>query len=237
VDAKNMSTMDHGRLTYIQSNENGGYAKGNNIGLRWAEENGFNYGFIINPDVEVMDYKVIQNIINIMKNDEFIAAVGPEIINTLGEGQLPPRRLTKQIWFNLFYPFSGIASRIWHAWQIRQKGYRIVFTVHGCFFGVSLSLWKKVGFFDESTFLYHEESIMADRLARNGLKIAYSPAFQVIHKHVYDVNYRDDRWNRESWEYYCREYLQKSEYFHILFGYSEKYQKLINRIVLGMQGK
>ena len=47
-----VNELNNNKVLYIKNNENGGYAKGNNIGLKYLYDNNYDIGFIVNPDVD-----------------------------------------------------------------------------------------------------------------------------------------------------------------------------------------
>lgn len=49
-----------GRYTIVKSDENCGYAAGNNIGLRYAYDNQYKYAWILNNDIIIEDSNLIE---------------------------------------------------------------------------------------------------------------------------------------------------------------------------------
>jgi GT2 family glycosyltransferase len=66
------------QLHFIQSQENGGYAKGNRLAIDKALNDNKNYFLILNPDIEI-SYHVVQGLYNSLKNDNNLFFVGPRI--------------------------------------------------------------------------------------------------------------------------------------------------------------
>lgn len=218
-----------GPVELLESGGNLGYARGNNIGLRRARAKGHRWAVVANPDVEIPDPDVVNHILDILERNSELAVVGPKIVNPLGQLQLPPLRTGHRLLFNVLYPLSGWILRRRNRSRERDPGWRRVFTVHGCFFALDLRAWELVGDFDEATFLYHEESIMADRLAGAGYGIAYAPSRHVLHQHVYAPDFRENRWDRESWNYYRREYLRAGPWLDVALTATEAWRTLLNR--------
>jgi len=208
VDLKNRADINIGRLIYIQSTENGGYAKGNNIGLRWAVENGFEIGFIANPDIEINDFGVFEGLVAVLNLNPRLGMIGPEIENPQGVLQMPPRNVFRRMFYNFLYPLSEIYSRARKIYEVNRKGYYDCYTVHGCFFGLKFSAWKIIDFFDEATFLYHEESIIAEKLRMAGNTIGYCKKFRIKHCHDYGQGVEENIQAKKSWEYYSKNYLR-----------------------------
>ena len=66
------------QLNFIQSTENGGYAKGNRIALEKALSDNKLYFLIINPDIEISAL-VIRQLYDSISNDENLFILGPRI--------------------------------------------------------------------------------------------------------------------------------------------------------------
>ena len=67
------------RLKFIKSAINAGYASGNNIGLRYAVEAGYESAFLINPDVEITDTSVFTECLSVLCDNTNALAVGPKV--------------------------------------------------------------------------------------------------------------------------------------------------------------
>ena len=72
-------------ITLIKSETNGGYAKGNNIGLKYAYDNGYNYALIVNNDIEFTDSETIKKLISCLEYDNTLATVNPDICSPNGK--------------------------------------------------------------------------------------------------------------------------------------------------------
>ena len=66
--------------TFLSSKENHGYNAGNNIGLRYAAQKGYEYALISNPDMEFPDPNYISKLIGVMYKDPNIVVAGSDII-------------------------------------------------------------------------------------------------------------------------------------------------------------
>lgn len=66
------------QLHFIQSQENGGYAKGNRLAIDKALNDNKNYFLILNPDIEI-SYQVVQGLYDALANESNLYFVGPRI--------------------------------------------------------------------------------------------------------------------------------------------------------------
>jgi len=79
------------KYTFIKSEKNNGYSAGNNIGIRAAIKDGCQYLLIINSDVS-FENNAIDLMVDILKNNDKIAVIGPNIIDENGDEQYFVRR-------------------------------------------------------------------------------------------------------------------------------------------------
>lgn len=195
---------------FIKLSQNHGYSKGNNYGLKLAFKGGLKYAFILNPDIEIIDYQVFPAILNLLKNNsQTIALAGPKILNSSGYKLGPFRRYDLISVFRSFlYPFSILIPLLKKQIELMLFGYTRVYSIAGCFFAMNLTLCAEVDFFDETTFLYWEELIISEKLKHRKKKVIYIPYLKVIHNHVYDENFFQNQYYLESKIIYENRYLK-----------------------------
>ncbi len=172
----------------ILLNNNYGYAKGNNFGLKLAYQLGHKYALISNNDV-VIEQAVLEDLLAIMERNDDISIIGPAVYDRNGKKQGPFKKPTLYKYF--FYPlFSPVIWPIKKALGYASKrdslasgDFQYVYSVMGCFMLVRLNMLKAVDWFDENTFLYAEELILSEKLERAGYKVAYKDSTYVKHMH------------------------------------------------------
>ena len=161
---------------FYANKTNAGYAAGNNIGIRYGIEHGYDYSWILNNDVELREKNVLTHMTEIAEKDEKIGCVGPMIYSLDGEICAPyVNRLT----------FWNMTLGIITEKKIRQKYIhesREVYRVYGCCMLLKNSVMKDVDCMDERTFLYGEEDILAERMLVRGYFSYYDAEVSVTHK-------------------------------------------------------
>jgi len=84
------------------------------------------------------------------------------------------------------------------------------YRVMGSFMLLDLEVMEEVGWLDENTFLYAEESILAEKLLKHGYRIAYTDYVYVRHMHGSFIGKLERRQNvsliLKSEPYYLRNY-------------------------------
>jgi GT2 family glycosyltransferase len=195
----------------ISSGENGGYAKGNNLGAKTAKEI-FNDDYYIfsNNDLKFRDPLILDKLIKPLKEDENAAVVGPKVIGLSGEEQNPLPDLTwKQMLFGHFLsllPPKGMKKR-----KTLPKDKGRTTAVVGAFMCAKAEDFWEVEGFDENTFLFCEEMILAKRLETVGKYMYYNDSVEVIHEHGVTVKntvgiIRSLKADFNSRYYYAKEY-------------------------------
>ncbi len=154
----------------IETGENLGYAEGNNVGIRYALENGADFLFILNNDTTV-EPKILEAFLkrnapiqggkaHLMSNPKILDHLGGNWNVTKGEFELVGARAIASEWTNpitLDY-VCGVALFV--------KG----------------EVFKKVGLFEPRFFLFWEESDWCLRAKREGYIATVCPEAILYHK-------------------------------------------------------
>jgi GT2 family glycosyltransferase len=160
----------------IQSEYNGGYAYGNNFGLRYLQYRSFDYVIISNSDIRLDDTGLIAAMIDEYKRLPRAAFLAPKMLVNGRED------VKHQAW-----KLSSLADDVRASlrtlylladWTGQTNAYRFapgdrrthpVDCLSGSFFLGAKSVFYELGLFDENTFLYMEESILGQKVCRLGL--------------------------------------------------------------------
>lgn len=170
-------------ITYIPNDENHGYNAGNNIGLRYASQQGYKYALISNPDMEYPDVTYVQKMVSVMEENSEIVVQATDIVNNDGQHQNPMRELTfsEEFW----WPIEYIRHKVKGTWySLDYKKNQKCDKVWGCCLLLSLSFISRIGYFDEGVFLYSEESILGRQVKMHGKIMYYNSDLSSIHRHI-----------------------------------------------------
>ena len=172
--------------TFIANSENRGYNAGNNVGLRYAAQKGYEYALIANPDMEFPQTDYIAKLVEKMQEDEEIVVCGSDIVGADGKHQSPMGKDGN--WRSSFGWVKEIFGRKKQSdtydFIDNYKECHYCHKVSGCCFMTRMSFIKSIGFFDEKVFLYCEEAILSRQVEMNGKKMYYLATAQAIHRHV-----------------------------------------------------
>lgn len=197
-------------FTFLKSAENAGYAAGNNIGLQYSAQKGHTYSWVLNNDIEFNHPQVLQKLLEVFEKDDAIAIVSPDVYSP--EGHLFNRDAVKPSVWDLTLGMLAYKEK-GRAEQAAEKGWLYTYRPQGCCMLLDTEKCRQVDFMDPYTFLYCEQIILAERLARSGYRCACCSQTRIIHNHSYTVRkalskFKYVKANLRSFHYYLRRYRQ-----------------------------
>ncbi len=163
-DRRKLADLE-GRCITILLEENGGYAAGNNIGIRKAEELGFDTFLLANSDTRLISSHAISDCYAYMKKNR-IGILGPRMINKSGED------------------VSGII----HVDRYGRTGHQFTDKITECksltgaFIFIGKQVIDRIGYLKEFYFLYREDTDYCLRAYNEGVKVVFYPEVTVVHK-------------------------------------------------------
>lgn len=174
------------KIVLIKSNENLGYAKGNNLCLEYAKRDGCDYVLISNNDI-IFQNGSIDTLLGDIQTGEYLL-VEPFIRNKDGSVQVCVKK--ERPTFRQYMQFSTylqnlVSNRKKRAYykNLQPEEKSRVYWASGACFIADMKKFESIGFFDPNTFLYFEEYIISEKAVKNGLSIGFDPTAQVIHYH------------------------------------------------------
>jgi len=215
---------DNNRICYIISNSiNSGFAKGNNIGAKFAVEClDADYLLFSNNDIKFLDDFLVEKLINKLDSTPKAGIIGPRIVGLDGKLQSPEPFYPfwdRHVWMYLCTPFFSKQKKSirfnFNYSETAQEGFH--YKLMGSFFLTRSRDYLNCGMMDENTFLYGEEPILTERMKKIGLKPYYCPFVSVLHVHGATIssNYSSNRQKDlmlESECYYYRTYMNTPLY-------------------------
>lgn len=174
------------KIVLIKSDENLGYAKGNNLCLEYAKRDGCDYVLISNNDI-IFQNGSIDTLLGDIQTGEYLL-VEPFIRNKDGSVQVcvkKERPIFRQYMQFSTYLQNLVSNRKKRAYykNLQPEEKSRVYWASGACFIADMKKFESIGFFDPNTFLYFEEYIISEKAVKNGLSIGFDPAAQVIHYH------------------------------------------------------
>lgn len=172
-----LKELESEKVEVLSAQKNGGYAYGNNLGLKYLEKIGsYEFVAISNPDVYV-DEETLEECLKYLKEHNKVAIVAPRMHFVSGPARRAAwkkrtpiidiansTRLTETILFPIFKK-GEYSKKEYESEDLK------VDCVAGSFFVAKYDSLKKVNYLDEGTFLFYEEDILGEKLRRIGLEI------------------------------------------------------------------
>jgi len=164
-------------LDFIQTGVNLGFAGGNNVGIRYALEQGADYVWLLNNDT-VVEPDALSALVQIAQADKTIGMVGSKILF-----HADPERL----WYAGAVLDSDKPHRPYHlGLNEKDRGQYAAACDTGYITGCSLlarrEMIEAVGVMDEELFLYFEDADWSARAKAAGWRLVYCPESLVYHK-------------------------------------------------------
>lgn len=199
-------------IDVIQTDENKGYAYGNNYGIKYLNDKyDVDYIIISNPDILVNE-KCIINLKEDLDKNKNISIIAP-VVNQLGEKlrgwKLP--RYSDELLSNINYIHRIAVKRTLYSNEYYNTKLIKVDVVSGCFFMARKTDFEKIGYFDEGTFLYYEENIIGKKLKDINKETYIDNEVSIVHNLSVSVNksfnsIKKYKILKESQKYYEKKY-------------------------------
>lgn len=180
---------DKTKFKIIQNSKNLGFAGGNNVGLRFALDNGAEYVLVLNNDT-IVHRNLLLGLIETTENYPTVGAISPKIYFAKGyefhKERYEKRELGRVIWYaggkidwkNVYATNRGVD-------EVDRGQYDKItktdFATGACMF-LSAKALREVGLFDEKFFMYFEDVDLSCRMRKNGWEVLYSPYGYLWHK-------------------------------------------------------
>ncbi len=178
-----MLAEEFSEVKFIQSEENKGYAAGNNLGIKQAQGK---YILILNPDVAVLENS-IEALLKFIKENPQVAVAGPKLINPDKTVQYSCYRFPKFMTpiyrrtplGKLSFVRKSLDDYLMKDWDHGQN--KEVDWLLGACWLVKKEAIDKVGLMDERFFLYFEDIDWCRRFWQAGYQVYYMPEAQMVH--------------------------------------------------------
>lgn len=189
---------DHLSIHWISTGANLGYAKGNNVGVKYAKTQlKSDWVIILNTDVVIRQKDFCEKIVELY-NKEHYYVLGPEVLGySDGLSQSPLQKRDSmniyKVWINnMLHLIAWKTNLIVVIRKFRKRAVvnfskpteeeKYTCICHGSCLILSPIFLERFNGFDGRTFLYREESILFYVLHKLGLKTLFSDELTAFHK-------------------------------------------------------
>lgn len=168
------------KVTVISIDQNIGFAKGNNVGIRYArKKHGAEFVLVVNNDTKFIEDNYITALLE--GYDVNVGIIGSRILLQDGSIQDESNGIfdLKQCILNYLNLFSLNKGTSFDFYVDKSKGAKML---HGCALLFTPSFFKYYQGFYPRTFLYHEEEILYLMCKFKGLEQRYVSETMIFHK-------------------------------------------------------
>lgn len=188
----------------IRNRENIGFGAANNIGIKWAMQNGYDAVFLLNQDAWI-EPETIGTLSRLIAENPQYGIISPVHLNGLGGNFLD----------HGFATYIGTFRKD----LLPEKGLVAATFINAAFWFIPLKVLREVGGFSPLFYLYGEDKDFVNRLKYHHYLIGYSPLVSGCH----DRENRPvsiDSFFRGERVYLLSEYTNINYSFPVAFGYA-----------------
>lgn len=163
-------------ITFIESNENGGFAKGNNIGMEYAIKQGAEYILLLNNDT-VIEKNAIAILKDCLDKHKDVGIIGSRIM------YFENKNLINYCGGKLNWLKATTIHESYKKEYIQQKeNFKYTEFITGCCMLIRKEVIQKIGYLPEEYFMYYEDTDYCMKAQENGFKLAVCTDSVIYHK-------------------------------------------------------
>ena len=169
-----------GKVTFIASKQNNGFAAGNNQALKKVNSK---YVLLLNSDTIVWE-NTLTDIYNYMENNSDVGACGCQVLledNTLDKACKRSFPNVKNSFFRLFHIPTKSKDDNYNLDDLDDNGCYEIDCLTGAFIFTRKKVLDEIGFLDETFFMYGEDVDFCYRIKSAGWKIVYYGKDKITH--------------------------------------------------------
>lgn len=182
---------DFSEIDILENKDNLGFSEGNNVGIRYALNNGSDYILVLNNDT-IVDKNLLEELIKTIEKDRRIGIISPKIYFAKGyefhKSRYKSSDLGKVLWYaggvmdlnNVIGHHRGVDEIDNGKYDKEEE----TDYATGCCMFIKREVLEKVGLFDKKYYLYYEDSDLSFRAKKTGYKIIYNPKAILWHKNA-----------------------------------------------------
>lgn len=237
--------IESDKVKVIFAETNGGYAKGNNLGLAYLRKKEHcDICFVVNPDV-FFEANVIETVVKYMEENPNYAIMTCAQIDPFSRTPSCQygTRLFDTFWiqflnyFNLPRHYYILKNYYVYSYDPNMKNVIEIAEALGSFFGIRMNCFDDGDVLDDGTFLYWEEQLLSFKVRARGYKIGFVSSCTYEHRHIqYSATTATKslklfRYNLQSQRYLQKKYLHFNVFQNMLISFAERVS-LIERWII-----
>lgn len=176
-------------IVLLENTENLGFAGGNNVGMKYAVENGADFVLVLNNDTIVAEDHLV-HLIEAAENNPKAGIFSPKIYFAKGyefhKDWYRKNELGKVIWYvGGIMDWANVMGSNYGVDDVDVGQYQdireIDFATGACMF-IRREVIEEIGYFDQKYFLYLEDADYSMRAKNKGWKVLFVPKARIWHK-------------------------------------------------------
>ena len=186
---KEAKKVGNRRWKLIELEENTGFVKGNNVGIKYALDAGADYIILLNNDT-IVEQDCISNLVGYANKHKDIGLISPKIYFAKGfefhKARYKDKDLGKVFWYaggdidwNNVYGSNHGVDEVDEGQYDKTKETDFA---TGCCILIRREVLDKIGLLDKRYFAYYEDSDLSQRARKAGWKVVYYPFAHLWHK-------------------------------------------------------
>lgn len=210
-------TRANSKIKFIPLEKNIGFSAGNNVGIKKAMGK---YVILLNNDCFV-DKNWLKELVEVAEKNKKIFAVTSKILitNNLKHSAKPEKRIIQNAGSIVFQDGYGRDIGTIIDYEHRQNyepdqgqydKKREVYAVCGAACLFRKSVFKKIGYLDESFFFYYEDTEISERARFAGYKLIFAPKAIAYHLHAYSSG---------EWSSFFIYHSEKGRLLHVFYNF------------------
>jgi GT2 family glycosyltransferase len=173
----------------LVNSENLGFSGGNNVGIKYAVDEGSDFVLVLNNDTYVEEH-FLDELINAAEKDKKAGLLSPKIYFARGfeyhKERYKENELGKIIWYaGGTMDWNNVLGANYGVDDLDVGQYHKVtetdFATGACVL-IRRETIEQTGYFDEKYFLYMEDADLSERAKKNGWKVLFVPEAKIWHK-------------------------------------------------------
>jgi GT2 family glycosyltransferase len=226
VAAINKLNLSKTKITVVENEENVGFAKACNKGIRRSLGR---FILLLNSDTEIVSGS-LQKLVEYAESTSSLGLVGAKLLNS--DGSVQPSCFRLPTIFRTVEQYWLGKKNILDKYYPKENDPVEVEGLVGAAILITPICIKKVGLLDEKYFMYFEDLDYCRRVRSRGLKVVYLPSAGIVHFHGEsgkDLEPADKQWKR---------LIPSSKIYHGIVGHyllffimwsSQKWQKYLKK--------
>ena len=205
-------------VKFIQNDENLGFTRGANQGLKIAEGE---YIMLLNPDTEIYD-DALEKLVYFIKKHENAGIAAPQLFFRTKDIQYSCRTFPKYrdmfselTMLSKLFPKSKIFSR-WKMHYFDHNSTREVDQPMGAALMIPGNILNEVNYLDDRFDMFYSDVDLCKKIHDKGYKIFFNHNAQILHRKGTSV-YKNRAYMISLWNKDCLRYFKKHNYNFVLY--------------------